>query len=327
MKSLFKNMSFANSLLILLGLFTALLGAEIFCRFFPISNDFYYQKMKWDHLTAPGMVKLYNDLFVYDSVLGYEKKDVARQIAAIRKRDPSSFKILVLGDSVSQWGRYVEYFSELLVAKYGAKVKVVNAGVMGYDTEMEYRYLKHRGMDLSPDMVILQFCANDFGGTPVIVRQADGSWFALSGDKQLARWIHPSLFRISKIYEAVVLRCLYFFYSKKGTDAIVRAPLEKIKKILEAEKIPFYILVVPFLAEGKFADLTHNQIQKILRELGLENQTIDLLPAFSQVSFKAIRRDSTHPNEKGDQIAAGVLFERLQPFFSKQFEKNNGLAK
>jgi lysophospholipase L1-like esterase len=269
------------------------------------------------------MTELYNRLYVYDEILGFEKKEISEEIKNILKNNPQSYKILVLGDSVTYWGKYVDYFNNLLAQRYHGEIKVINAGVMGYDTELEYRYLKYRGLDLKPNLVILQFSMNDFTGTPVILKQKDGSWLALSGNKKIAEWISPKLMSSSKLYEFVALRLLRASRLKRINNNVVKEPLQKIKLLLQEKGIAFYILVFPRLTESQWIAPrynAHREIMGILNELNLSSQVVDLLPYYSRLPFHEIRIDLNHPNDQGDKIAAAALGDKLRPFLDEQLK-------
>ncbi|MEM7350220.1 MAG: GDSL-type esterase/lipase family protein [Acidobacteriota bacterium] len=71
-------------------------------------------------------------------------------------------RILVLGDSFA-WGYGVaqeETFSERLEATL-PDVEVINAGVSGYSTDQELRWLEAEGLRYQPDLVILTMAGND----------------------------------------------------------------------------------------------------------------------------------------------------------------------
>ncbi|MGV8140840.1 MAG: hypothetical protein ACP5NW_00190 [Candidatus Woesearchaeota archaeon] len=72
-------------------------------------------------------------------------------------------RILVLGDSFTE-GYGVEY-NESVSARIqyylGESYDVINAGVASYSPTLEYLYLKYYGLDLSPDIVILNLDNSD----------------------------------------------------------------------------------------------------------------------------------------------------------------------
>ena len=88
----------------------------------------------------------------------------------LRPLAKNSVRILCLGDSFTWgWGvndneTYPAELEKLLQIRYPRlDVQVLNAGVSGYGTDEELEFLKKRGADLKPDIVISQFFSgNDF---------------------------------------------------------------------------------------------------------------------------------------------------------------------
>ena len=86
-------------------------------------------------------------------------------------KDPGTFRILVLGDSVTfGHGALYEtsypYLLEQRLREWRPDVKweVWNLGVPGYNTAQELAYLEEVGGRYSPDLVIVGFFLNDFTG-------------------------------------------------------------------------------------------------------------------------------------------------------------------
>ena len=87
-----------------------------------------------------------------------------------RPRQPNTFRIVCLGDSMS-WGfgvqasdTFVARLERALAVKYPAlDIQMLNAGVPGYGTADELHFLESRAALLDPDLVVLQFLPdNDF---------------------------------------------------------------------------------------------------------------------------------------------------------------------
>jgi GDSL-like Lipase/Acylhydrolase family len=118
-----------------------------------------------------------------------------------RDKPPGSKRILMLGDSFTEGNgvQESETFSSRLQAKLdearlGERLQVVNAGVGSYSPLLELLYLKTAGLELQPDLVILNFDLSDLhddiqytrlaefdaGGEPVAVRpepeRGPGPW-------------------------------------------------------------------------------------------------------------------------------------------------------
>jgi lysophospholipase L1-like esterase len=86
-------------------------------------------------------------------------------------RDDGSTRILAIGDSCT-WGWRVEekesypaVLQALLDERYGPSAyQVINAGVPGYSTYRGLVYLRERGLDLEPAIVIAAYSFNDLSG-------------------------------------------------------------------------------------------------------------------------------------------------------------------
>ncbi|MFZ5802460.1 MAG: GDSL-type esterase/lipase family protein [Candidatus Omnitrophota bacterium] len=78
-------------------------------------------------------------------------------------KPPGEQRVLVLGDSVA-FGFGVsdeQTFSRILQEQLGEGYAVINAGVGGYNTYLEYEFLRAEGIRYDPDVVILAVCLND----------------------------------------------------------------------------------------------------------------------------------------------------------------------
>ncbi len=129
-------------------------------------------------------------MYVADSLLGYrlqanfsgkfigpefqtaiKTNSVGLEDVEFGKKEIGEYRILALGDSFT-WGAYgvrpQENFLKVLEKELNAKypqhlIRVINSGVPGYGTAQELLYLKSRGIELLPDMIIVNFCVeNDF---------------------------------------------------------------------------------------------------------------------------------------------------------------------
>ncbi len=84
-------------------------------------------------------------------------------------RNPGSFRVFGVGDSV-MWGSRVNQEDsflgilepELTKVLPDLKVEVINAGVVGYSTYQERLFFESRVVPYAPDLVLVNFCANDY---------------------------------------------------------------------------------------------------------------------------------------------------------------------
>ena len=88
----------------------------------------------------------------------------------IPAKPADEFRMLSLGESTTfAWGLPGDRnYSSLLEASIrtvgGKRVRVLNAGVSGYTLFQGVTYLRHRGLALEPDAVLVYFGFNDFLG-------------------------------------------------------------------------------------------------------------------------------------------------------------------
>src|SRR5262249_49764912 len=93
--------------------------------------------------------------------LGY--RDLNHSIA----KPTDVLRITVIGDSIAQGTRIksdAAIFPRVLeteLRRRGLLIEVQNFGVQGYNTQQEVETLRTKGLEYSPDIVILSYCLND----------------------------------------------------------------------------------------------------------------------------------------------------------------------
>ncbi|HET7294237.1 MAG TPA: SGNH/GDSL hydrolase family protein [Vicinamibacteria bacterium] len=121
--------------------------------------------------------------------LGFRGREVAP------RKGPGVVRVLALGDSfvfgigVDEEHTFTSRLESRLRDLTGQPHEVVNMGVAGYSTDQELLLFRERGLALSPDVVLLVVCDNDFEGNaqsfmylryykPYFTIAADGSLLA-----------------------------------------------------------------------------------------------------------------------------------------------------
>jgi len=105
------------------------------------------------------------------------------------------YRILVLGDSIADQRTWVNQMeARLRGLAPGKKIEVWNAGVPGYDTCTELQVLNEQGLALKPDLVLVQFCLNDYLVASTVVPLDDGRIRVHAGETvtDLPRWVLSS---------------------------------------------------------------------------------------------------------------------------------------
>lgn len=265
-----------------------------------------------------------------DDKLGYSDTPIAKH---------TDKRILLLGDSVA-WGDGIDYpeqlFSSILEKKLAAKdhktYEVINAGVFGYATFQELRYLELYGMKLKPDMIILQFCLNDVLERYTNFAQFGGDNIVLGIDtRNTIKGVHGLLFRNFRAYEEINRGLIKLMRKQEAyrvenlvsdkLDAellkawdLTLSELDGIRAIAAKANIPLLIMIPPYRFQLDDCE-RKNQPQKKLMNFADEHKipVIDLLPDFAyihkQEKFKDVElyNDENHLSVDGHSLTAEIL--------------------
>jgi hypothetical protein len=101
------------------------------------------------------------------------------------QRVPGTKRIIMLGDSFALgWGvPFDSTFSKRLEGLFrdgGEPTEVINLGVGNYNTVMELELFREKGLQFSPDVVVLMYYVNDAEPTPAVVGPIKAALFSHS---------------------------------------------------------------------------------------------------------------------------------------------------
>ena len=263
-----------------------------------------------------------------------------RDIERTKSRVPGKKRILMIGDSVVAGHgepNLDNTISRKLEREFDGAVEVLNFGVGGYNTRAEVELLREKGLQFSPDAVILVTVFNDSsnenGEPPSEYDVARPKW-------QKLLFIHSALFR----YIALQYNLFRFQERLSGQWKLERAlPIHtasarqdnmsigfyELDRIAREHKFKVGVVVWPHLGEQ---DITHNYYERTERNELLVDQLISeyklsslhLADAFKQdfstrcppgapapcpspnVVYSAAG-DGIHANEVGASVAAKAL--------------------
>jgi hypothetical protein len=154
-------------------------GVEILLHAHAISDaigfDDHWSTYKYDrvlhHRHVPNSRGLVVDRMGYDgyrAVVRYNSYGIREDKEIDVPKPPGCYRVLLLGDSMIEGaavslqmtlGKRLEH--RLAAASTKFRFEVLNCGVSGWSTCLEYIYYKNEGVILDPDLVILCFCLND----------------------------------------------------------------------------------------------------------------------------------------------------------------------
>ncbi|MFT5683808.1 MAG: hypothetical protein ACI8RZ_004740 [Myxococcota bacterium] len=195
------------------------------------------------------------------------------------ERPPDHDRILVLGDSISGDRAFAHFLEEILSDGPGRNTQVVNTGVPGYSTLNEVGLYEKWGPTLDADTVVLQFCLNDYAGTPLLFENEGRVIKVLHHRSE--QWGRSSrLFSLSGLYRFITYQAQTQGAPMETMFEPTEAALSQLQDRLAAEGRDFLVVVFPSIAQQwePWASKAH---QRILTTLQAEQiQHIDLTEAF-----------------------------------------------
>ena len=336
MPTLFKKILLSLASLVL---FLAL--AEGFCRLVPLHRDQF--TMPVDDVLIP------NDELIW-RLKPYTSGPFTTNELGLRDTPYNSTadrKILLLGDSVA-WGDGIHdprltfpwLLEQQLSTARGKPVEVINSAVPGYSTFQELHYLQLHGLQLAPDLIVVQFCLNDVIERYSRLAEYGGDNYFIGIDTRHAvRGLHGWLLRNSRAYEtgmrlAVRLARNQQEYQVEKLTATPLSPeltaawdrtlseLDQMRELAAANRIPLVILVMPYRFQLEHPEQT-DQPQKMLQQWGRNKgiTVIDLLPQFTV--FRANSEgvplffDPSHLTLEGHQLTAEIAAAALLPLLQQ----------
>lgn len=243
------------------------------------------------------------------------------------ERIPGKNRILMLGDSIG-WGVGVESrnrIDEIIESKY-QNLEIINASISGYGTDQQYLYLKHRGIEFKPDLVVLMFSLTDIANNSYKKQyRLEKPVFRFKNDKLKLQnvpvptkgfWSQINTYILEKTY--FFRKALLFFKLSKSKALefqnlkqesyengfnITKALLLEISNFTIENNIDFIIVFIPLA--GPENNKTINQLVEFA-----ESSNIDylLLPeVFRDKEAEIYFKHNKHWNSYAHEIAAKEL--------------------
>ena len=178
-------------------------------------------------------------------------------------------RVVFLGDSIAALGYLTNNVRKLY---NNPAYEYWTLGVYGYSTNQEICYFKRYGLQLKPDIVILEFCLNDWDGTPVILKQDDG--YTVIADTYVGKeHFNYWLFKNSTLYR-VYLSLKASLTNRVGLSEDLTENLENLRDMGKQYGYEFRVVVYPQLDhKNKWPEKLvrqHREIVEILQRLGIK---------------------------------------------------------
>lgn len=230
-------------------------------------------------------------------------------------------RIVIIGDSVTA-GQSVtdnssvfpQILEELLSSSNPTSAyEVINFGVSGYNTEQEVETLRVKGLDYSPDVVVVAYCLNDRerndgGILRALLADAKGKMV----DSPENSWLHHfALYRL--LYYRVLKRQSVrpSGYDHLSVDTVAESFLE-LRKLAVVHGFEVTVVVFPDLKllDNYSRQSEHASVTALATENGF--RVIDLLRSFQRCGG-SIAHDRYHPTAEGHRCAAEEIASALHP--------------
>jgi len=268
------------------------------------------------------------------------------------KKPEGVFRIIVLGDSITEGhaidseNTYPKKIEKLLNRGYPSrKYEVINCGVTGYNTFQEWIFLKEKGIQYEPDLVIVGFCPNDIM-KPLILKSTGfvtakkviaisfknpKQFFTdlylrfetfLQQNSCLYKFLYIRIKRVELEPDADQLRRHYnSILNHYGNKAEVKSMMSQLARIIAfSEKNNSEILVVyfPYKNELDTVDLRKHMPREIINKF-CDKKNIALVD-LTEIFLEKIKNESvelylpgdiTHLNAEGSQVVAESVCQFL----------------
>ncbi|MDO9117904.1 MAG: SGNH/GDSL hydrolase family protein [Nitrospira sp.] len=298
----------------------ALITAEVFCRMAdPLGISYFEETRRYnlDRVADPDLVVRHRRSWgaMYQGV-DVRFNELGLRDDPIRSKKRSEYRILMLGDSVVfGWGVVQnEIFSvklqQLLTTEVGRPIRVINAGVAGYNTVQEYTFLRNDGLALEPDLVLLLYHPNDIEATPPAPSSAQG----VSAQEKSPPQVLELLLEQSWLYRLAVYAGRYGRYGIRSaadldTDEFrledgwrdSMSSLGQMARLCKERHIPLVVFYVRLLATP-FNDALLMDVAEAVAPLPVT----DMLSWFAEEDKRVYMNSKMDPhlNPKGHQVIA-----------------------
>jgi len=204
-------------------------------------------------------------------------------------RAPGSFRIFGVGDSV-MWGSRVNQEDSLLgmleplLSGVLPNLEVINAGVVGYSAYQERLLFERRVVPYAPDLVLVNFCANDYLPTEDPFGNVRGIYARYL--RSLDAPDSPAVGALSSVLESphawgALNRAIRDPRMQRSIrEVLIDRPIIEMARIARERDIRLVYLLIPLTFEKPRDRVLRLQVRRTLSDNGIEY--IDFSDALSE---------------------------------------------
>lgn len=233
------------------------------------------------------------------------------------------FRIIALGDSVTQMGYYEKFLEDRLnAAGFNYYFEVWNCGTSGYNITNYYFYLKEKVLNFYPDLIFLNFTLNDFSGDTNIMIFTGKKYLEFSNPFAVVNFPYSSyLFLHSHLYRFIISKLEKSILNNKDLNLIPVKRLNGIIDICHKNRIKIIALIWPYLKNNYSKD--ENQVYYTMKTI-LDSKKIpyiDLHESFIDRDDPSLRlyiHDYIHPSQKAFEIMTPYIYNFVISYLKDQ---------
>jgi len=224
--------------------------------------------------------------------------------------------VLVVGDSIATLRTWLNGTGDALREVY-PEAQVLSAGHSGYNTCQEYQLVRELIGPVHPDLVVLQTCPNDIGGSPVLVPLGEGRMRYFVGDRSFDA---PGVLFYSHLATAALVRfgaaTLAEPSAFEGSAGVAYfdSCLSALRDTLVSREIPLVAVHFPVLAApGVESERPHfrKEAHIVEQTTALAIPALELRPLLEAQGDMASHRpddlDYIHPNKQAQALIGDAL--------------------
>lgn len=269
----------------------------------------------WMASEDPELIYQHRPGYMKDGVRHTERHGILRPIDVSERPNADTTRIVLLGDSVAASIDlpYEQRFSTLLEDALSRRgdadrpSEVLNFAVNGCSTAQEARLLEVSAGNFEPDLLMLQFCMNDFRPMRFPTR-----WFEP----------HPGSYLLTAtkfLFDRKLLdgypEAAYWenaFQTDRAGLESIEDGFDRIARYAVDRRVPVLFVIFPLLShEGWYAgdaERRHSLVRGLAHSHGFE--VLDLLPILAAHPADSLRVnpwDTYHLNVQGHRLAATAI--------------------
>jgi lysophospholipase L1-like esterase len=289
----------------------------------------------WTKSDDPELIYVNRANYLKEGVRQTESHGILRPGDVPLEKPGNVYRIALVGDSIAaaiyldypdRFGTKLEALLNQAGGREGKAVEVINFAVNGYGTTQEARLIETRVQNFNPDLLILQYCMNDPGHskTPTIwfidvppprSYLVDFAMQAIGRDSVDDARLSNPVPEFGPDYGTSEYWFKLYDPASKSWRSVVEG-FDRIDAVRRSRNIPMLTVIFPFLIDGEkehnSAAPLHQRVRAAAESHGWD--VLDLMDLFERSTLSKLRRvptDIYHLNEKGQDLTAQAIFERL----------------